>query len=286
MQSALVTGTSSGIGFETSLALARGGYHTIATMRSLAKADPLRDAAEKEGIPLEVRALDVTDRVSIETLMGQIEVPDVLVNNAGIGGAGPLEIVPEEDHRAIFDTNYFGAIRMIQAVLPGMRERGSGTLANITSGAGRFPAPNQVPYAASKHALEAASDALAMEIGRFGLRVVIIEPGVSLTNVFENASEMTYFDKQSPYLDLMRRNGKLFKALMKTATPPAEVARRIVEVLRSDDPSLRVVIGEDARQLIEGRQRISDAEWVALGGPLSDEEYAARFQAIFGIELS
>ncbi len=285
MPSALITGTSTGIGYETSLALARAGYHAVATMRNLAKAKPLREAAEKESLSLEVLALDVTDAASVASLMSQVDLPDVLVNNAGIGGAAPLEVVSDADHRAIFETNYFGAVAMMQAVLPGMRERGSGNIVNISSGAGRYPVPNQAPYAASKHALEATSEALAHELAPFGVHVTLIEPGIVKTAVFENSAQMTYWDKKSPYLNLLRRSGKFYKAGLRNPGLPEDVARLIVDAVKSERPPLRVIAGEDARQLIEGRQNMSDEDWVALGGDLSDEEYARRFKAFFGIDL-
>ncbi len=285
MPSALITGTSTGIGYETSLALARAGYHAVATMRNLAKAKPLREAAEKESLSLEVLALDVTDAASVASLMSQVDLPDVLVNNAGIGGAAPLEVVSDADHRAIFETNYFGAVAMMQAVLPGMRQRGSGNIVNISSGAGRYPVPNQAPYAASKHALEAASEALAHELAPFGVHVTLIEPGIVKTAVFENSAQMTYWDKKSPYLNLLRRCGKFYKAGLRNPGLPEDVARLIVDAVKSERPPLRVIAGEDARQLIEGRQNMSDEDWVALGGDLSDEEYARRFKAFFGIDL-
>ena len=121
--------------------------------------------------------------------------------------------------------------------------------------------------------------------GPRGIAVVIVEPGVVNSNIFENSAPLSYFDKQSPYLDLMRRNGKLYKALLQKPSQPEDVALAILEAVRSEAPPLRVVVGEDARQLIEGRRRISDEDWIALGGRLSDEEFARRFKAYFGIEL-
>jgi NAD(P)-dependent dehydrogenase (short-subunit alcohol dehydrogenase family) len=285
MPSALITGTSTGIGYETSLAFARAGYHAVATMRNLAKAGPLREAGEKEGLSLEVRALDVTDTASIEALMSGLDVPDVLVNNAGVGGAAPLELVSDADHRAIFETNYFGAVAMMQAVMPGMRERGSGHIVNISSGAGRYPTPNQAPYAASKHALECTSEVAAHELSPFGVHVTIIEPGIVKTAIFENSADKTYWDKQSPYVQLLRRTGKLYKLELQNPGLPEDVARLVVDAVKSERPPLRVIAGEDARQLIEGRRNMSDEDWVALGGNLSDEEYARRFKKFFGFDL-
>ena len=136
MDNAVVTGTSSGIGYAVSLHLARKGYRVFAGMRNLSKAAPLEEAAAAESLPVEVVELDVTSEASTRAAFAAVENAgpvDVLVNNAGIGGAAPLELTPEEEHRQMFETNYFGAIRCIQAVIPSMRERGRGAIANITS---------------------------------------------------------------------------------------------------------------------------------------------------------
>ena len=210
---------------------------------------------------------------------------DVLVNNAGWAGGAPLEIVPEEQHRAMFDANYFGAIRMVQAVLPHMRERRSGTIVNLTSIAGLIAMPNQVPYTASKWALEGASEALAHEVRRFGVRVKIIEPGVIMTSIFENAKGQTFFDRSSPYLDLMRRNGKFYSAGHRANQPPEIVADAILDAVESDSDRLRYVVGTDAESILRGRRAMRDEEWVAMGADLGDDDYNAEFRARFGIEL-
>src|SRR5262247_2671572 len=225
----LVTGTSSGIGFATALYLAKRGHTMVATMRSLAKAGPLETAARDQGVRLVVRELDVTSQASIDRALAATRETegaiDVLVNNAGIGGATPLELTPEAEHRAMFEVNYWGPIRMIQAVLPSMRERRAGYIVNVTSIAGRIATPNQIPYSASKHALAAASEALAHEVAAFGVRVAIIEPGVIQTAIFENSAAATRYDKASPYRQIMRRNGKLFAAGSPTrSTTPASSA--------------------------------------------------------------
>jgi NAD(P)-dependent dehydrogenase (short-subunit alcohol dehydrogenase family) len=285
----LVTGTSTGIGFATALHFARRGHQVVATMRNLAKAAPLQDAARAEKLPLVVRELDVTrqdsiDRAVAATLEGEGPI-DVLVNNAGIGGATPLELTPEDEHRAMFEANYWGPIRMIQAVLPSMRERKSGCIANVTSIAGRVATPNQIAYSASKHALAAASEALAHEVAAFGIRVAIIEPGVIQTAIFENSAGATRYDKNSPYRQIMRRNGKLFAAGFRNPGRPETVAEVIFEAVTTERPRLRYPVGTDAEGLAAGRARISDEEWVAMGGELSDAEYNARFKAHFGIDL-
>jgi NAD(P)-dependent dehydrogenase (short-subunit alcohol dehydrogenase family) len=285
---AVVTGTSTGIGFATSLHLARHGFHVFAGMRNLGKANPLRAAAAAASLPIEVIELDVTSTPSVrhafETVSAHGPV-DVLVNNAGIGGATPLELTPEDEHRRMFETNYFGAIRCIQAVLPAMRERHAGTIVNVTSIGGLVASPNQVAYSASKWALECAGEALAHEVRRFGIRVVNIEPGVVMTSIFENSAEATRYDKTSPYQPITRRNGKLFAAGFREPAQPDDVAATILAAITSKEYRLRWLVGKDALGLFQGRRRISDEAWVEMGDDLSDEEYNRRFAEYFRITL-
>jgi NAD(P)-dependent dehydrogenase (short-subunit alcohol dehydrogenase family) len=288
METAVVTGTSTGIGLATALHLARNGYRVFAAMRDVAKAGPLTAAATAEHLPIDVVALDVTSADSIAaafaTIAGAAPV-DVLVNNAGIGGATPLELTPEDEHRRMFETNYFGAVRCIQAVLPSMRERRHGAIVNVTSMAGRWATPNQIPYSASKWALECLGEALAHEVRRFGIRVVNIEPGVVMTSIFENSAEATRYDKTSPYQPIMRRNGKMFAAGFRAGAQPETVAATILEAITTPDYRLRWPVGEDALGFVRGRPKISDEDWIAMGDDLSDEEYNRRFYEYFGIRL-
>jgi len=288
MENAVVTGTSTGIGFATSLRLARAGYRVFAGMRNLAKAQPLRDAAKEAGLPVEVIELDVCGDASVasafEAVRGHGPV-DVLVNNAGIGGASPLELVPDDEHRRMFETNYFGAIRCIQAVLPEMRDRGTGAIVNITSVAGLMATPNQIPYGASKWALECAGEALAHEVRRFGIRVVNVEPGVVMTNIFENSAESTRWDKGSPYMQVMRRNGKIFAAGFRDPAQPDDVADAILEAITTTDYRLRWPVGKDAEGFARARTQDVSDEFIAMGDDLEDEAYNERFFEIFGIRL-
>ena len=285
MKTAVVTGTSTGIGFATSLLLAANGHRVFAGMRNLGKAQPLRDAAAKAGVPVEVIELDVTAQASCDRAFASIGAIDVLVNNAGIGGASPLELTPEAEHRQMFETNYFGAVRCIQAVIPGMRERRSGAIVNITSIAGLVATPNQVAYSASKWALECLGEALAHELYRFGVRVVNVEPGVIMTSIFENSKETTRYDKSSPYQPIMRRNGKLFAAGFREAAQPEQVANTILEAITTSQYRLRWPVGKDADGLAKGRPQISDEEWVRMGGDVSDQEYNDWYHQRFGIKL-
>jgi NAD(P)-dependent dehydrogenase (short-subunit alcohol dehydrogenase family) len=288
MEIAVVTGTSSGIGYATTLRLARHGYRVFAGMRDPGKAGPLQEAARDEDVAVEVVPLDVTDDGSVaaafERIAGHGPV-DVLVNNAGIGGATPLELVPEAEHRAMFETNYFGAVRCIRQVLPTMRERARGAIVNITSVAGLLAVPNQIPYSASKWALECLGEALAHEVRRFGVRVVNVEPGVVMTRIFENAAESTRYDRTSPYRQLMRRNGKMFAAGFRDPAQPEDVAETILAAVTTSDYRLRWPVGQDARGIAAGRPQVSDEAWVALGDALDDEDYNRAFKGWFGIDL-
>jgi NAD(P)-dependent dehydrogenase (short-subunit alcohol dehydrogenase family) len=285
---AVVTGTSSGIGLATSLELARKGHRVFAGMRNPAKAGPLREAAAKEDLPVEVIELDVTAQDSVARAFDAVRKHgpvDVLVNNAGVGGATPLEFVPEDEHRQIFETNYFGTVRCIQAVLPEMRERRAGAIVNVSSMQGRIATPNQIPYSASKFAIECLGEALAFEVRRFGIRVVNIEPGVIMTSIFENAKEATRYDKHSPYKQVMRRNGKIFAAGFRRGAQPQLVAETILEAITSPEYRLRWPVGDDALAYAAGRPKVSDEDYIALGDDLDDAEYNGRYRRYFGIEL-
>ncbi|MEZ5552357.1 MAG: SDR family oxidoreductase [Pseudomonadales bacterium] len=288
MQIAVVTGTSTGIGFTTSLHLARNGYRVFAGMRNLGKAQALQAAAAAESLPVSVVQLDICDAQSVTDAFAKVAETgpvDLLVNNAGIGGASPLELTPEDEHKQMFETNYFGAVRCIQAVLPSMRERKTGCIVNITSAVGLLATPNQIPYSASKWALECLGEALAHEVYRFGVRVVNVEPGVIMTSIFENSAEQTRYDKTSPYQPIMRRNGKVFAAGFKRAVPPEKVAEAILQAATTDDYRLRWPVGPDAEGMLAARQRLAAEDWVQMGDDLSDQEYNARFKAHFGIDI-
>jgi NAD(P)-dependent dehydrogenase (short-subunit alcohol dehydrogenase family) len=187
MPTVLITGAGSGIGLATALHFARLGYEVHAGVHHAATT-ALRRAIETDRLPVHPVVIDVNDTASVargvtEVLAASQRI-DVLVNNAGIGGGGPIEDVPIDWAKGLFETNYFGAIRMIQAVLPGMRARRSGAIVNVSSIWGRVAVAGHAHYSAAKHALEAASEALAQEVQAFGIRVAVIEPGVVVTPIF------------------------------------------------------------------------------------------------------
>ncbi|MEO8129714.1 MAG: SDR family NAD(P)-dependent oxidoreductase, partial [Bryobacteraceae bacterium] len=208
---------------------------------------------------------------------------DVLVNNAGIGVAGPIEQVSIADSKALFETNYFGAIRTIRAVVPGMRSRRSGAIVNVTSVAGRIAIPIHGHYAATKFALEAVSESLAGEMQPFGVRVAIIEPGVILTPIFTKAESV--IDPSTPYLTAIHRLWRFFAAQLVDPTMPAAVADTIVEAVETDTPRLRYVVGEDGAVLVAGRSKMADEAWIELNAEPDEDRFVAKALEAFGADL-
>jgi NAD(P)-dependent dehydrogenase (short-subunit alcohol dehydrogenase family) len=290
MATAIVTGSNSGIGYATALLLARGGRRVAAGMRDPSKGAALRQAAQAENLPLRIVPLDVTDPDAVKRAVADLLVEwgtiDLLVNNAGVGGASPIETMDEAIHKRIFEVNYFGAIRIAQAVLPAMRAQGRGHIVNVSSITGLVPMPIIAHYSASKCALEGAMEVLAHEVRRFGVRVCNVEPGYVETSLVENARENVRFDPDSPYRDLMRRTARYNKATFRIALTPDAVAQAIASLAENPDPPFRTVMGQDAEGMLRGRRQISDEEWIGLGDAMPDAEYEARFKALFGLDLS
>jgi NAD(P)-dependent dehydrogenase (short-subunit alcohol dehydrogenase family) len=286
MSVVLVTGSSSGIGLATAIHFARVGDDVYAGVRDPATATELTRTLERETLPLRPVALDVNDDASVtravHEVLGAAGRIDVLVNNAGIGGGGPIEDVPLDFVKALFETNYFGAIRMIRAVLPGMRERRHGAIVNVSSIAGLLAIAGHGHYSAVKHALEAASEALAQEVTMFGIRVAIVEPGVVVTPIFTKARR--FADPSSPYVVHVRRLLLFYQMQMKMPSQPADVARVVREAVTTPTPKLRWLVGEDARRLAAGRQRLSDEDYVATGREMSDEEYLDLMRRRYGFQ--
>ena len=230
MKNVIITGSNSGIGYGCALDLARKGYKVFAGMRTLEKGAQLKAEADKEDLNLQLLQLDVNSNESMsEAVSFVLETDghiDVLVNNAGIGGGAPLEYVAEADLRGIMETNFFGAYKLMQLVVPGMRQRQSGAIVNITSVAGVFPNPTQSSYNASKFALEAASHALAGEVAQFNIRVICIQPGVVLTSIFEKQPEIddSLLAPPFPYHRQLRRMQKIFENGLQNPAYPKDVA--------------------------------------------------------------
>ena len=286
MSVVLVTGSSSGIGLATALHFGRLGDEVYAGVRNLSTATELAGAIEAEKLAIRPITLDVDDPASVTRTVGEVLARsgrvDVLVNNAGIGGGGPIEDVPVDWVKSLFETNYLGAIRMIQAVLPGMRGRRSGAIVNVSSIAGRLAIAGHGHYSAVKHALEAVSEALAQEVHAFGIRVALVEPGVVVTPIFTKAKR--FADPGSPYAVHVHRLLLFYQMQMKTPSQPADVARVIHEAVTAKEPRLRYLVGDDAERLVAGRQRLTDEEYVATGRLMPDAEYLDLMRQRYGFQ--
>ena len=286
MSVVLVTGSSSGIGLATAVHFARLGHDVHAGVRSPATATELTQALAAETLPLRPVMLDVDDGASVSRAVGEVVDRsgriDVLVNNAGIGGGGPIGDVPVEWAKTLFETNYFGTVRMIQAVLPGMRERRSGVIVNVSSIAGRLAIAGHGHYSAVKHALEAMSEALAQEVVASGIRVAIVEPGVVVTPIFTKARR--FADPASPYAVHVRRLLLFYQMQMKMPSQPIDVAHVIHEAATTDHPKLRYPVGKDAELLIAGRKRLTDEDYVATGRDMPDDQYLELMRQRYGFE--
>jgi NAD(P)-dependent dehydrogenase (short-subunit alcohol dehydrogenase family) len=284
----VVTGANSGIGRATAVHLAANGHTVYGTVRSVGKADKLRAMADAAGTSVELVELDVADDESVSTGFGEILAAagrvDHLVNNAGVGGNAVVEECPPSLFDEVMNVNLNGAIRCIRAVLPQMRERGSGTIVNITSVVGRFGAMAQAPYVASKWALEGVSEELALEVAPFGVRVVIVEPGVTKSAIF--AKNIDTPNSTGAYDDQYRRMFQMYAAGIANATDPFEVAEVVRRAVESDETRLRHPVSWAAAEIIGGRAGMSDADWIALGASADDDEYARRFADLFGIDIS
>ena len=262
---AVVTGTSSGIGFETALALAREGYYTYATMRDMVKSDKIQELAKKENLKIHVLELDVDDensvRTAIQKILEQKQRIDVLVNNAGWGLWGCVEDVSINEFKAQFDTNFFSIIRLIQEVVPTMREQGSGTIVNVSSVVGRIGFPASPAYISSKFALEGLSESLRFELAPFGVNVVIIEPGVIKTNFMKNMKMAEKSESDTVYRDITVKVVSGVKMMAEMGTHPKEVADTIVKSTKDEKPLPRYVVGNDASMFLEAKKSKTDIEF-------------------------
>jgi NAD(P)-dependent dehydrogenase (short-subunit alcohol dehydrogenase family) len=262
---AVVTGSSSGIGFETSLELARDGYFTYATMRDVKKAAEIQKITDEESLPLKIIELDVDNEESAENAINAIIQEknriDVLVNNAGWGIWGTGEDVSIEEFKAQFETNFFSVVRMIQKVAPTMRKQGSGNIVNISSVAGRIGLPASTAYVSSKFAVEGLSESLRYELGQFGINVIIIEPGVIKTNFFDSMKTAKKADVGETYRDITLKVITGVKMMAEMGTPPKEVAQVIIKSLKEEKPLPRYIVGNDAAMFMESKKMKTDIEF-------------------------
>jgi NAD(P)-dependent dehydrogenase (short-subunit alcohol dehydrogenase family) len=264
---AVVTGSSSGIGYETSLLLARNQFATYATMRNMNKSSEVRDIASKEKIPLNVIQLDVNDDTSvhdaIDTIVKENGRIDVLVNNAGYDLFGPLEESSLEEIKQQFETNVFGVIRTTKAVIPTMRKQGNGIIVNISSVGGTVGLfPFTTAYHASKFAIEGFTESLRQELADFNIHIILIEPGSISSNFAMNIKTAKGFDpNKSPYAKMAQQVLQGFESIPAAySSHPSKVAHTILNVLNSPNPELRNPVGKDAESIFKVRAELSDKE--------------------------
>jgi NAD(P)-dependent dehydrogenase (short-subunit alcohol dehydrogenase family) len=261
---ALVTGSSSGVGLETALALARDGYHTFASMRDIRKAGELEHAAKKENLSIDVIELDVDKEESIVSAIKKVVADkgrlDVLVNNAGYGQFGCVEDVSVDDFRKQFETNFFSIVRIIQEVSPIMRKQNSGIIVNISSVVGRMGLPVSPAYISTKFALEGLSECLRYELGQFGIKTTLIEPGVLKTNFF-NSMKVPESKIDPKYKTLTDNILAGLKMMVEMGTAPSQVADVIIKAIHDDEILPRYIVGTDAAMFLEAKKMKTDLEF-------------------------
>ena len=264
---AVVTGTSTGIGYETSLMLARNGFLTYATMRNLNKSENINLIATKEKLPIHVKQLDVTNDASVknavQAILSETGRIDVLVNNAGYVLSGAFEDLTMDEIKAQYETNVFGLIRTTQAVLPTMRQQRSGIVVNISSAAGRFGYPGGSAYVSTKFAVEGLSESISYELEPFGIKVVVVEPGVIRTNIFNSVVVAKKSqDPNSPYSQIMQKMATGFEDMLKNTSSSADlVAKVVLSAVTNENSNLRYLAGKDVVMLLEARKNMSDVEF-------------------------
>lgn len=266
---AVVTGSSSGIGYETSLVLARNGFRTYATMRNLEKAKTISEVAKKEKLDLHTIKLDVTDEKSVNDAIKTIKSYegriDVLVNNAGYGLIGSLEDLLMSEIKSQYETNVFGLIRVTQAVLPIMREQKNGIIVNVSSIVGKIAMPLSSPYIGTKFAVEGLSESISYDLAPLGIKVIIIEPGAIKTN-FDTGMVVAKKnqDPSSPYFDTMKKFETSLSSIVKNGSPASKVANVILDAIKTPTPNLRYTAGDDAAFLAQKRKELSDPDFKKL----------------------
>ncbi len=282
MKTAVITGANRGIGLDTTIAFARAGYKVFATMRNPQGATVLKKIIEDEKLQVSLLAMDVNDDVSVIDCLNQIQddcgALDVIVNNAGIEKHGAIEEMDISVFKEVMETNYFGVIRCVKAVLPLMRENEKGCIINIASVAGHISSSPLAPYSASKFALEAFSEALAQEVKQFNIRVGIIEPGIINTDM---AIDIQHAAPNTNYPQAFRWGG-MFRASLENPTSPTLVADTILNVVESGTWELRHPVGPDAIPFLDWRASMTDEQWVEWNSVPDDVWYDA-VQETFGL---
>lgn len=247
-QTVLTTGANSGLGLATVVHLARLGFHSVGSVRSAAKATVVSRAAEKAGVSVKTVRLDVTNAEHCAAIVAKVR-PWALVNNAGYLGLGAVEDVTDDDARKLFETMALAPLRLARLALPHMRDAGGGRIVNVSSIYGRTTTPMTGWYQAAKHALEAASDALRMEVARDGIKVILIEPGGLKTALWGQLDESIGRYPESHYYASYERARALVRACMGLMADPARVAHCIGRALTTGSPRARYLVGPEAQAI-------------------------------------
>lgn len=283
MKSVLITGTSKGIGFETALAFAREGYKVFATMRNPQLDKSLTEYISKESLPIIIYEMDVDSDLSVKKAVDSIikehGTIDVLVNNAGIERHGSIEETELSEFRAVMETNYFGVIRCIQAVIPHMRTNMKGCIINVSSVAGKIAISPLGGYSASKFAVEALTEALAQEVKPYNVRVSLVQPGIIDTKM---AHDITV-SPESIYPHVLRF-GYMFTESLKQQISASLVAKTILDIADSDTWKVKHPASPDAQPFLDWRASMTDEQWVDWNAQ-NDEEWFDAMEATFGMNL-
>jgi len=286
MPTAIVTGCSTGIGFATALRLAREGCRVHASVRSEASGAALAEAAGD--LPVALLVLDVDDDESVAGAVGSVIAAeggiDILVNNAGVGSLAAIEDTPMELFASVMNTNAWGTVRCTQAVLPTMRAQRGGCIVNVTSIVGRVALGGQAAYSASKWATEGFSEALAVEVAPFGIRVAIVEPGVVATPIYAKSAESPP-DFGSPYAEATMRTARYLMAGLGDPATPDDIAATVWHAISTDQPTLRHPAGRDAQAIAARRPGISDEDWIAALATPDDDEWRAGIREWTGTDV-
>ena len=283
----IVTGANSGIGRSTAITLAKNDYTVFATMRSLERGEKLREIVQELNLEIKEVELDVADTDSvnqgINEILDQTDQIDVLINNAGVGSNAVIEDVDIESDKSVFETNFWGVIRCIQASLPTMRAQRSGHIIQISSIAGRVGLPAQPIYSASKWALEGLSENLAHDLSSFGIRVSIIEPGVTRTAILGKNNTVP---DNPEFNDVYARMLDMYIEGIEANVRPEEVSETILACLETPNGQLRWPVAWGAKSMVNARHdgSVSDEDWVEIGSLVSSrQEWLSAFKQAFNL---
>ena len=262
----IVTGSSSGIGFETAVLLARNGFMTYATMRNPYKSTRLSELANKEKLDIKITKLDVNDETGINETIDRVISEsgriDVLVNNAGYAVFGAFEDTSLDEIREQFETNFFGPVKTIKAVIPIMKKQNGGKIINLSSMVGRFGVPFNSAYVASKFALEGITESIRYELHDYGIKIILVEPGIIKSNFFQNIKLSN--KSTSSYSKLLKKRIHGIETMLKKASRPVIVAEAILNIINSTNTNIRYLVGHDAEFMIKLKKNTTEEEFENL----------------------